>query len=70
MRVYINYIILYSFSKEQHIKNLDKVLKKLNKANFKLNMKKCSFIEPEVIVLRHLVNTAGIHLNFRKIQEI
>ena len=50
--------------------DLDQVLEKLHRANLKINMKKCLFVKAEVIVLGHLVNSAGIIPNPKKIKNI
>ena len=70
MRVYIDDITIYSRTYEQHLVDLDQVLNKLYGANLKINMEKCLFLKAEVIMLGHLVNSAEIRPNPKKIKNI
>ena len=46
--VYIDDIIVYSKTFEQHLKDLEEVFEKLRKAELKAKLKKCEFIKREV----------------------
>ena len=70
IRVYIYDITIYSRTYKQHLVDLDQVFEKLHRANLKINMEKCQFVKTEVILLGHLINSAGIRPNPEKIKSI
>ena len=46
---YVDYIIVYSNTYEEHIKHLDAVLGKLTTAGFTINIDKCNFVSKKSI---------------------
>ncbi|CAF0950498.1 unnamed protein product [Didymodactylos carnosus] len=58
--VYLDDIIIYSKSFEQHVKDVDKVCQVLAKANFKLNSEKCELFKREITFLGHKINSDGV----------
>jgi len=68
--VYVDDIIIFSTSLEEHILSLKKVLKKLRDANLKLQLDKCEFMKKETEFLGHVVTTTGIKPNPKKISAI
>lgn len=58
--VYLDDIIVYSKSFEQHLDHLDRVLGALHRANVKLNLKKCSFAHKQLDYLGFRITQAGI----------
>ncbi|CAF4364857.1 unnamed protein product, partial [Didymodactylos carnosus] len=58
--VYLDDIIIFSKSFQQHVQHLDEILTVLNNANFQLNPSKCSLIHPQMDYLGHTVNSEGI----------
>jgi hypothetical protein len=57
--IYLDDIIIFSKSFNEHCKHLNDVLSVLNKANFQLNPPKCSFATPEIDYLGHTINING-----------
>ena len=51
LQVYLDDIIVYSKSREEHEKHLSIVLKKIQEANLKLKRKKCKFFQEELEIL-------------------
>ena len=49
--VYIDNITIFSRTLEQHNKDVNHVLERLDVANLKFNIKKCVFTKEEVVVL-------------------
>ena len=58
--VYIDDIIIYSKTEEEHRELLVKVFKKLREAGLKLSPKKCHFMQSSVKCLGHIVSSEGI----------
>ena len=65
--IYIDDIIIFSKSVEDHLVHLEEVFRRLREANVKLNPKKCSFVKQEVEYLGHVVSPEGIKPNPDKI---
>lgn len=63
-------IIIYSETREEHIKHVKAVLKSLRDAGLQLNLKKCAFMMTEVEYLGLVVTTDGIRMNSSKVQTI
>lgn len=68
--VYMDDIIIYSTSLQEHIVNLKKVFLKLREANFKVQLDKSEFLHKEVNFLGHVVSEDGIKPNPMKIEAI
>ena len=60
--VYIDDIIIFSSSFEEHVKHLQIVMNLLNKVNLKVNPEKCDFGKLELIILGYLIS-AKIHID-------
>ena len=48
---------------EQHIEDVEAVLKNLAKANLKINVDKCSFAQDKVQVLGYIASREGVKTN-------
>lgn len=68
--VYMDDIIIFSPSLEQHKRDLERVLNKLKEANLKIQLDKCEFLRKEVQFLGHTVTEDGVRPNSDKIQTI
>lgn len=68
--VYLDDIIVFSTSLQEHSENLEKVFKKLREANFKIQLDKAEFLHKEVAFLGHLVTSQGVKPNPDKIKAI
>ena len=58
--LYLDDIIVYSKTFEDHLENLKVVFERLKNANLKLNPKKCSLLCTKVAFLGHEVSEQGI----------
>ena len=67
---YIDDILVTGPSEEEHLKNLEKVLFRLNKAGVRLKKEKCKFLCPQVEYLGHLIDEFGLHPTASKVQAI
>lgn len=68
--VYMDDIIIFSTSLQEHLENLERVLNKLNEANFKIQIDKSEFLKKEINFLGHVVTDKGIKPNPDKIKAI
>lgn len=58
--VYLDDIIIYSKTEEEHMALLEQVFKRLREAGLKLSPKKCHFMRKQIKVLGHIVSEEGI----------
>lgn len=68
--VYLDDIIVFGASMEEHDRNLLNVKTRLQETGFVLNTAKCHFGEKEVTYLGHTISAAGIRPNGDKVQAI
>ena len=60
MSAYIDDILIFSRTLEEHMEHLRLVIDRVTKARLKLNPAKCKFIQQEVEYLGHLVTPQGL----------
>ena len=68
--VYIDDIIVHSKTFDEHLEDLEKVFKKIRKANLKLGPDKCKFCFAEIKFLGHIVGKDGIKTDPAKIEKM
>jgi hypothetical protein len=68
--VYLDDIIVFSTSLQEHIENLKKVFTALKKSNLKVQLDKSEFLHKEIEFLGHVVTTEGIKPSPLKIKTI
>ena len=68
--VYLDDIIIYSETYEEHLQHLREVLKRVKKANLRLNKKKCEFVKREIEYLGYIISIDGIRPNEKKVEAI
>lgn len=68
--VYIDDIIVFGRSRNEHIENLSKVFTLLERANLKINLEKSKFLRTNVEFLGHIVSRDGIRPDPGKISAI
>jgi hypothetical protein len=70
VRVYLDDIIIFSNSLQEHSDTLDKVLTKLEAAGLKLKREKCKFAVKELKFLGYVLSTEGVSLDKERIQAL
>ncbi len=68
--VYIDDIIIYSPTMEQHLTDIQVILEKLQSAGLTLNLKKCKLCLREISFLGHVVNSQGVTADPSKVEAI
>ena len=68
--VYLDDIIIFSDTKEEHLKRLEAVFQKLHAAGLKLKPSKCFFFKEEIEYLGHVVSGKGISTNPKKVEAV
>jgi transposase InsO family protein/predicted aspartyl protease len=67
---YLDDIICYSTTLEQHLERLEIILGRLRSAGLKLKPEKCSLLQKSVSFLGHLISQDGIHTDPKKIEAV
>lgn len=68
--VYLDDIIIFSTSIEEHLISIERVFRKLQEANLKVQLDKCEFMRKEIEYLGHVVTSEGVKPNPNKIKAI
>lgn len=61
VQVYIDDILVTGETTEDHLRSLEEVLRRLEKAGLRVKKSKCRFMQPSIIYLGHLIDADGIH---------
>jgi transposase InsO family protein len=67
---YLDDIIIYSATFEEHISLLQEAFKRLRQHNIKLKLSKCYFVKPEVEYLGHIISFNTVKPSPRKIEAV
>lgn len=67
---YIDDIIVFSETLEEHLAKLEKVFRRLREANLTLKPSKCHFLQKEVNILGYTVSAEGIKPDVSKIKAV
>ena len=68
--VFLDDILIYSKTREEHAKHLREVLRRLRKWKFYANLDKCKFWQSEVTFLGHKVTSNGLNMEEDKVKAI
>ena len=68
--IYLDDLIVFADTFEEHLHRLDLVLTRLKQCNLKLSPEKCTFIQEKVGFLGHVVSADGIETDPEKIDKI
>jgi uncharacterized protein YqgQ len=70
VQVYLDDIIIYSRTWEEHMEHIETIFQRLEKAGLKLGRDKCDFAQKEIDFLGHIVNREGIKPDPKKLELI
>ena len=68
--VYLDDILVYSSSKEQHLQDVREVLKLLRSIKLYAKESKCALFQQSIFWLGHYIDKEGIHMDPRKVEAI
>ncbi|GKF58137.1 putative reverse transcriptase domain-containing protein [Tanacetum coccineum] len=68
--VFIDGILIYSKSKEEHEEHLKLILELLKKEELYAKFSKCNFWLPKAQFLGHVIDSEGVHVDPSKIESI
>uniref|UniRef100_A0A8C5QJQ2 Gypsy retrotransposon integrase-like protein 1 n=1 Tax=Leptobrachium leishanense TaxID=445787 RepID=A0A8C5QJQ2_9ANUR len=68
--VYLDDIIVFGKTLEEHEQRLEKVLKRLHEEGLKLSLEKCQFCLPSVTYLGHVVSAEGVSTDPRNLEAV
>ena len=68
--VYIDDIIIFSKTYDQHLLDVQAVLECIEQASFFLRPEKCHFCVPEILYLGHVVSADGVRTDPAKIKKV
>ena len=68
--LYLDDILVFSSTFEQHLERLDLVLTRLAENGLKVKGKKCHFVQQEVEYLGHVVTSEGVRMDPGKVEKI
>ena len=67
---YLDDIIIFSKTEEEHLQHLEEILERLQKAGLKLKLQKCSFFKKHIQYLGQLISDEGIQAVPEKLESI
>ena len=68
--IYLDNVIVFSKTPEEHAKRLEAVFEKISKAGLKLKPSKCEFFKDRISYLGYIVSKNGIETDPKKINDI
>ncbi|MBW0546994.1 hypothetical protein O181_086709 [Austropuccinia psidii MF-1] len=70
MGVYIDEIILYSETWEDHVQYIDRVLSEFTPINLKISLEECNFGQQELLALGHKVSGLSLAIDQNKVAAV
>ena len=68
--VYLDDILIFSQTREEHLRHLKYVVERLQQEKLLINMKKCSFMKSELVYLGFVISRDGLKMDPEKIEAI
>jgi hypothetical protein len=68
--MYIDDILIFSKTEEEHLRHLTLVMKRLQQEKLLINLKKSSFMKKELIYLRFVISSNELKMDPEKVKEI
>ena len=68
--VYLDDILVFNKIREEHVRHLNLVMKKLHEEKLLINLKKCFFMKKELIYLGFVISQEGLKMDPEKVKAI
>ena len=68
--IYLNDILIFSETREQHADHVRIVLRRLREYRLYLNRKKCEFFTSQVSFLGYIISSAGVSMDASRVTTI
>jgi len=68
--VYLDDILVFSQTKEEHLRHLNLVMKRLHQEKLLINLKKCAFMQIELVYLGIAISQDGLKMDPEKVKSI
>ena len=68
--VYIDDIVIFSKTAEEHLRHINIVMQRLRDANIKISLKKSEFFCKKIEILGHVISAEGIEVDRKKVDVI
>ena len=68
--VYLDDILIFSQSKEEHLRHLRLAMTRLQQEKLLINLKKCSFMKTELVFLGFVISQEGLKMDPEKVKAI
>ena len=68
--VYLDDILIFSKTKEEHLEHIRQVLQRLKEKKLLINVKKCSFMQEEIVYLGFVISADGLKMDPEKVKAI
>jgi len=69
-QVYLNDILIYSKTQQEHKQHVKMILNRLREADLQMNIRKCEFDVEEIVFLEVIVSEQDLHMNSIKVKVI
>jgi hypothetical protein len=70
MVVYLDDILIFSKSEEEHLRHFKMVLKRLQQEKLLVNLKKCYFMKKKLVYLGFVISSNELKMDLEKVREI
>ena len=67
--VYLDDILIFRKTKQKYLEHIRQVLKRLKEEKL-INLKKCSFMQDEIVYLRFVISVDSLKMDPKKVKEI
>ena len=68
VEIFVDNIIVFSQSVEEHSLHLQEVIHRLNQANLRLNTRKCHWLNSKLTILGHSISSVGVQIDQTKLE--